>query len=72
VVNEIAAAGPPFSISRPDGGDLDIEAGLPIATKPLTGTGRIHGGTLPRSLTGTVSAMAARWADRRVAGPPTK
>lgn len=48
----VAAAGPPFSICRPRGSDLDIEAGWPTTTEPLAGTSRIHNGTLPRSFTG--------------------
>jgi len=51
--HHIAAAGPPFSVCRPRGGDLDIEVGWPTATKALAGTGRIHAGSLPRSLAGT-------------------
>jgi hypothetical protein len=42
-------AGPPFSICRPRGSEVDVEAGWPTAA-PLNGTGRIHGGSVPRSL----------------------
>ena len=42
-------AGPPFSICRPHGSEVDVEAGWPTAA-PLNGTGRIHGGSVPRSL----------------------
>lgn len=48
----LSPAGPPFSICRPRGDDLDIEAGWPTATKPLASTSRIHSGSLPRALTG--------------------
>jgi hypothetical protein len=50
--HDVSPAGPPFSICRPRGSDLDIEAGWPTAGKPLASTSRIHSGTLPRSLTG--------------------
>lgn len=50
--HDVSAAGPPFSICRPRGDTLDIEAGWPTATKPLPGTSRIHSGSLPRTLTG--------------------
>jgi hypothetical protein len=46
--HHVQPAGPPFSISRPRDGAIDIEAGWPIA-KAVPGTGRIHGGALPRS-----------------------
>jgi hypothetical protein len=42
-------AGPPFSIRWPAGRAMDIEAGLPTEAR-LPGSGRIHGGALPRSL----------------------
>ncbi len=50
--HDLAPAGPPFSICRLRGDDLDLEAGWPTATKPLAGTSRIHSGSLPRALTG--------------------
>jgi hypothetical protein len=50
--HHVSAAGPPFSICRPRGSDVDIEAGWPIGAQRLAGTSRIHAGTLPRSLTG--------------------
>jgi hypothetical protein len=45
-------AGPPFSISRPRGRKVDVEAGWPTAVRPHAGTSRIHPGSLPRSYTG--------------------
>lgn len=48
--HDVAPSGPPFSVSRPSGRDLDIEAGWPTA-QPLRGTSRIHAGALPGSLT---------------------
>ena len=50
--HHVTAAGPPFSICRPDGATVDIEAGWPTAANPPAGTDRIHSGSLPRSLTG--------------------
>lgn len=50
--HHISATGPPFAICRPDGDDVDIEAGWPTGTKTLASTSRIHSGSLPRSLTG--------------------
>lgn len=50
--HHVPAAGPPFSICRPRGGNLDIEAGWPTTGKPRAGTNRIHSGSLPRALTG--------------------
>jgi hypothetical protein len=47
--HHVQPAGPPFSISRPSGAECDIEAGWPT-TVPVQGSGRIHGGALPRSL----------------------
>lgn len=46
--HNVSPAGPPFSICRPCGSEVDIEAGWPTATT-LTGTSRIHGGALPSS-----------------------
>lgn len=45
--HHVAPAGAPFSICRPCGNDLDIEAGWPT-DRPLAGTSRIHCGALPR------------------------
>ena len=50
--HHVTAAGPPFSICRPHGTTVDIEAGWPTATNAPAGTSRIHSGSLPRSLTG--------------------
>jgi hypothetical protein len=47
--HDVLPDGPPFSISRPREGILDIEAGWPTATRPLVGAGRIHSGSVPRS-----------------------
>ena len=47
--HHVQPAGPPFSICRPRGTEVDVEAGWPT-TAPLNGTARIHGGALPRSL----------------------
>jgi hypothetical protein len=47
--HHIETVGPPFSICRPRGDEIDVEAGWPLAA-PLPGTGRIHGGAIPRSL----------------------
>ncbi len=49
--HHVRPVGPPFSICRPRGSSVDVEAGWPTA-KPLTGTGRIHGGALPAALGG--------------------
>jgi len=47
--HHIAPAGPPFTISHPAGHhQLDVEAGWPLDA-PAAGSGRIHGGMLPRS-----------------------
>jgi hypothetical protein len=50
--HDVAPAGPPFTICRPRGSCLDVEAGWPTAVKCLAGSSRIHAGLLPRSLTG--------------------
>ena len=50
--SQISASGPPFSICRPRENELDIEAGWPTVSRPPAGTGRIHGGSVPRSYTG--------------------
>jgi hypothetical protein len=50
--HHLRSAGPPFSICRPRGNDLDIEAGWPTTVKSLVGTSRIHSGLLPRSIIG--------------------
>ena len=47
--HHIQPAGPPFSICRARATQVDVEAGWPTAAL-LAGTGRIHGGALPRSL----------------------
>jgi ABC-type multidrug transport system fused ATPase/permease subunit len=47
--HHVEPAGPPFSICRTRGSEIDVEAGWPV-TAPLSGTGRIHGGAVPRSL----------------------
>jgi hypothetical protein len=47
--HHVQPAGPPFSICRARETQVDVEAGWPTAA-PLAGTGRIHGGALPRSL----------------------
>lgn len=52
--HHISPAGPPFSICRPSGSSLDVEAGWPTE-RPCTGTSRIHAGAHPRSLTGPQS-----------------
>jgi hypothetical protein len=48
--HDVSPAGPPFSICRPRGSEVDIEAGWPTA-RQLAGTRRIHGGALPSSFT---------------------
>jgi hypothetical protein len=48
--HHVRPAGPPFSICRARGDNVDVEAGWPTATKPLAGTSRIHTGSLPRGL----------------------
>jgi hypothetical protein len=50
--HHLPAAGPPFSISRPHGHNVDVETGWPTAVRPLAGTSRIHPGSLPRSYIG--------------------
>jgi hypothetical protein len=62
--HQLPPAGPPFSICRPRGSNVDIEAGWPTARRELAGRGRIHSGSLPRSLTGP------RDDPGRVATPP--
>lgn len=57
--HDVTASGPPFSICRPHGNSLDIEAGWPTAGKPQAGTSRIHAGLLPRSLTGPRDVASA-------------
>jgi hypothetical protein len=52
--HDLRPAGPPFSLCRARGGNLDIEAGWPTAGQPHVGTSRVHGGSLPRSLTGAL------------------
>ncbi len=49
--HDVTPAGPPFSICRPRGTAVDVEAGWPTA-RPLAGSGRIHSGALPCLLTG--------------------
>jgi hypothetical protein len=45
--HHIDPAGPPFSICQPAGQHvIDVEAGWPLE-RPVGGTGRIHGGSLP-------------------------
>jgi hypothetical protein len=45
--HHIDPAGPPFSICQPAGQHgIDVEAGWPLM-RPVAGTGRIHGGSLP-------------------------
>lgn len=53
--HHVPPAGPPFSICRPRGETVDVEAGWPTA-RPLPGTSRIHSGALPSSLTGPETA----------------
>ena len=42
-------AGPPFSICRGSGSTFDVEAGWPVE-QAISGTSRIHSGTLPTAL----------------------
>ncbi len=57
--HDVAPAGPPFSIVRSCGSEVDVEAGWPTASL-LSGTSRIHSGTVPRSLVGRRSAPTFR------------
>ncbi|HUZ16563.1 MAG TPA: hypothetical protein VMU72_10385 [Gaiellaceae bacterium] len=57
--HDVAPAGPPFSIRRPRGDEVDVEAGWPTAG-PLSGTTRIHSGLIPRSLAGRQAAPSLR------------
>jgi hypothetical protein len=57
--HHVQPAGSPFSICRPRGSEIDVEAGWPTAA-PLAGTGSIHGGTLPRSLIGPETGETVR------------
>jgi hypothetical protein len=56
---DIRPVGPPFSICRPRGNEVDIEAGWPLAA-PLSGRGRIHGGAIPRSLLEPETGLPAK------------
>lgn len=47
--HHISSAGPPFSICRPRGSSVDVEAAWPTAGA-VAGTSRIHAGSIPRSL----------------------
>jgi hypothetical protein len=51
--HDLQPAGPPFTIvtRTPRPGTVDVEAAWPI-DQPVAGTGRIHGATLPTTLTG--------------------
>ena len=42
-------AGPPFTICRGSGSTFDVEAGWPVE-QAISGTSRIHSGTLPTAL----------------------
>jgi hypothetical protein len=55
--HDVTPSGPPFSICRPRGGSIDVEAGWPAVVKPLAGTSRIHVGSLPSSFTGPHAAV---------------
>jgi hypothetical protein len=48
--HDIQPAGPPFSICRPltTGRLVDVETGWPVP-RPTPGSGRIHGGSIPRA-----------------------
>lgn len=50
--HHLSAAGPPFSVCRPDDGRVDVEACYPTTTQAATGGSRIHSGLVPRSLAG--------------------
>ena len=66
--HHVQPAGPPFSICRPRGSEVDVEAGWPTAA-PLNGTGRIHGGSVPRSLLPEVEPARPREGPRLDPGP---
>lgn len=55
----VAPAGPPLSIRRQRGDEVDIDAGWPTASL-LAGTSRIHSGLVPHSLAGHRGVAAHR------------
>jgi hypothetical protein len=57
--HDVAPAGPPFSIRRQRGDEVDVEAGWPTAGL-LAGTSRIHSGLVPHSLAGRKGVAALR------------